>query len=437
MSNPTSLKTYIDQQSANGFFKGIAERIYLARELLCTYHDEARERQKDKPLSFVPFLSLDTITIDKVEQTEYPCDYYTISFPGIDFKAQPRKDYLEFRKEHFSNFSFCPSHLFVTKRIWGKVPSLNRDAMENVTEADLIIILGRILFNIIFCCHPYQGRKFFQETKQTNQTEKLFYDSNPGFIFDIDKNANRFINGYDIHENAWRLWNMFSDGQQTFLKDVLQGKFSSFETFFKGWGACFDFTHSQCKTPCEASIPAIVFDNYGILIFSDSCITNREATCDHVCSQLEMKCNNCKLPPDGRILNFLRVEAKVVKSGEAVFDADGKESILDLYDGKVITCDRISPAMGEEMIFSVVASKKNNILGLKYLLSMPIKAVQDSAQREYKKDEIIPLLAGVRICLFDDYEIVVPKDEDKNVASDSTAEQPPYADVGESPQNTD
>ncbi len=406
VASKTTLFEYIDHQNNTAYFSGIAERYFLAMEFMHLYNDEVSENT-ELAKQLTPFLNLKNIQVQKVEEE----DGDLIPKYSLAFSCQ-----VENPKDVFKNYAFGEKKLFYKKNFLSKVSNCtNADVVALCKNTDSLNVytLSVIAFYIYFGYHPFCGREYFASVDSSKEYEQKFFSQKRAFIFDLkEDNFNRFINGY--HNKAWELWNTLTDGQRDFWQQAFEGKYETYASFYQAWQNAYEgFICSYVKTGCDEKLCALVYGEKYALITSDNTIGTQSIRCRNCNNALIPTCDNCSLGVEKRVAKFSTLNVKlVVKKTVATAENQAveqtEESELCLYDGKTVYLNTLGQKGHEYPVFHVIASKKNNLLGLKYLLDDPIVATCGSTERIFKKDGVVPLLSGTQITPVTGCTIIVP-----------------------------
>ncbi len=397
-SSKIKLSEYLEAQAQMPYFSLLPERYLLARELLNTYNDQLKD-SKGGMSCIAPFLNLESVELESIEPEEDDSvQVYCVKLP----ETSPSD------KSPYSNYAFGNTRLFKTKGMLGKLhDSSNEDvnALLNKDPSYSVHTLATIAFYIYFGVHPLCGREYYESLDTSSEYDKGFFEKERKFIFELKDNPNRFVNGY--HSNVWTLWNNLLDCQRDFWSKAFGGGYKSYSEFYSEWHKCYgSFTISNVQTECLAKLKAIIFNENYALITSDNTIGNKTIRCRGCNNSLAQKCEDCQIPSEKRNANLLIINAKVAAVGTPASATEEKK--LALHDGRVVSAKDFVEGGDDKAIFEVIASKKNNLLGLKYLLDEPITVTCGSQEKKYSKDAVIPLLSGVHVQVLDGYEIITP-----------------------------
>ena len=399
------LKEYIEKQNETSYFSGLLERYYLAQEFICSFHDGYREKNGKNIAVIVPFFNLDNIEIQEVQPDEDTLvKHYKVILPDVKSIS---------KNEPFANASFADYRTLRFKPALGKTHDSDNgevSAHYKSKEEYVVSTLSLILFYIYFGYHPLCGRDYYECASISSDAERLFFKKKHDFIFKLEDNTNRFVNGY--HNGAWALWNTSSDLQQVFWKDVFCGTIKTYDDFYERWEKTYSgFSETVVSTPCDAKLKTVVFNEKYALITSDNTIGNKTIRCRGCNNDLSSKCENCQITVTNRNASLLTIKVKLIASQIKDGNACDEETEVELYSGKTLYTTG-SQSETRSAVFEVIASKKSNLLGLKYLADIPLEANCGSTTRFYKKDETIALLPGTQIhvlhVMSDIQKIVVP-----------------------------
>ena len=400
------LKEYIEKQNETSYFSGLLERYCLAQEFIYSFNDGYREKNRKNIVATVPFFNLDNIEIQEVQPDEDTlAKRYEVIFPDV-------KSILP-KNEPFANACYADYRTLRCKPALGKAHDSSNGEVSvfyKNKEEYVVSTLSLILFYIYFGYHPLCGRDFYECASISSEAERRFFQKKHEFIFKLEENSNRFVNGY--HNGAWALWNTVSNAQQAFWMDVFCGKFKTYDDFYARWEQSYSgFAETVVSTPCDVKLNAVVFDEKYALITSDNTIGNKTIRCRGCNNDLSSKCENCQVAAANRYAYLLTIKVKLFTKQENEGNSCEAENEIELYSGKTLYTTS-AQSDSQSAVFEVVASKKSNLLGLKYLADIPLEANCGSITRFYKKDEIIALLPGTQIhvlhVMSDIRKIVVP-----------------------------
>lgn len=402
------LKEYIEKQNNASYFSGLLERYYLAQEFIYSFNDGYREKNGKNIVATVPFFNLDNIKIQEVQPDEDTlAKRYKVIFPDV-------KSILP-KNETFANVCYADYRTLRCKPMLGKAHDSSNgevSAFYKNKEEYVVSTLSLILFYIYFGYHPLCGRDFYECASTSSDAERRFFQKKHDFIFKLEENSNRFVNGY--HNSAWLLWNTLSEVQKSFWNEVWVGTIKTYDDFYTRWEKSYSgFTEALVPTPCDAKLNTIVFDEKYALVTSDNAIGNRTIRCRGCNNDLLSKCENCQIAVASRNATLLTIKVKFFTKQGNEGNSCEAETEVELYSGKTLyTTSTSIQSDFKRAVFEVVASKKNNLLGLRYLLDIPLEADCGAVRRFYKKDETIALLPGTHIYVLhvmrDVQKIVVP-----------------------------
>ncbi len=403
----TTLYDYLEEQNTRSYFSGIVERYFLANEFFSSCNDTFAD-SNDSLTHIIPFLNLKNVHIQRLELEEGELiPKYLFIFPSIDEIGL---------NDHFDNYSFSDNSLFLVRKLTGLKESTNKDVITLCKKNESLYIktLSEIAFSIYFGYHPYCGREYYSSIDLSLNAEKEFFSRERHFIFDIKDNPNRFVNGY--HSKAWEFWNCITDAQKQFWIDAFSDKFETYEEFYQAWrDVYYNFVVSVIKTGCDEKLYSLVYNDKDALITSDNTIGNQSIRCRECNNALASRCGNCTLPFEKRAAEFSALKVKIeIKNAEQPSKAEKAEAEtveereLDLYDGKTVFLGMIDSKESNKAIFTVIASKKKGLLGLRCLLDTKIVATCGPQMRTFERDGIIPLLPGTRISPVEGSTIIVP-----------------------------
>lgn len=385
------LVDFIKTKTNETYFNSLITRFLLARELMYEYNDELI-KNSHIARNMTPFMNIYNIYLEETEIEDDQYEHYVLKFPTTFSDV----------KDQYTNFLFGDPRLFTYKMkpeqkyncTNGKVLSICKQ-----NNAYAIHTIGTILFYIYFGYHPFLGQKYYENTLTDNEYNRIFFQSRPKFIFDfnLNKNPNRFINGY--HSKAYELWNAQTESQKTFWQNTFIKKFITFNEFYENWQINYgNFTISNMQTICNETLDVIMINEQTPLIISDNKISLNTINCYKCNNALINNCENCKINSD--LCTFLNQKASLTFKNTK----NDNNLIINLYPEKIISI----PNQNKDTIinlFKVIKSKKiANLLGLKILTDKDIKAIYNNEEKSYQKDDIIPLFTGIKIIINDPLE---------------------------------
>ena len=381
-----TLGNYINNQNTFEYYKNTKERYLLAREFMYAYNDEVYKNTSIYR-NMTPFMNPDNIELMKIDSDEDDYKYW-ISFPNRFSSAN----------DLYQNFAFGDSRLFNYKDHDGKIKSSTNGMVVGINKRRrnyLLKTLSNLLFYIYFGYHPFCGRLYYNSLDVSIINNKRFFINKPKFIFDLDNNSNRFINGY--HDFAWQLWNQTSIEQKEFWLAALNNKYSDYEQFFKAWEKVYDcFELVKVNTLCGETIDTLVFSDKYTLMISKNKISANSISCYKCNNQVE--CDNC---------SFGYPIVKITKTKIQIINNEENKNMI-IYPKKIIMLDELIKTEKHNPCFEVVQSKKiNDLLGLKVLNDKTIIVTCDKNEKTYTRDDVIPLLANVSIAISDNCKIIV------------------------------
>ena len=406
-----TLTQCIDEMIGQSFFKSMPVRILMATELLNSYNDAlsvSKGTSKDLTPVWTPFLNPDLINVISLEKSEdaLVCPYYFYYSKLNDIDKQ----------EEFDNYHYASSILLTHRKGFLKEKTLTcGDIIKRYDDDCAVETIIRLLFYTVFGCHPLLGRKYYEIIERSKENERLFFAEPQTMIFDEDNKDNGFINGF--HEYQRLMWGAFDDEHKKFWLDFLSGKENDFQVLYKKWHELFDIVISNAKTPCQRIFPAIVFKNNSSIVYSDDFANKETIECWHL-PQVS-SCGQCKI--DHKLASVPKIEATIYKDND---EYRNNSQLVLFVDGRTITRGDIQNTEDNTAIFDVIASKKADIVGLKYLQSRPIIAKCGNISRTYETNGTIALLPGTKIFVFDEYVISIPgepKSEGVLTSSDKNA----------------
>lgn len=411
-----TLNDYLTEQNIDTFYTGFAERLFLATEFMNSIYDlytdvSNTKSSIDRPLiqkklKLIPFLNVDNLTIkahDVDDEALIQIRQFEVEIPlGI----------CENSKALFDNYAYVDKELLNTKHIFAGVKASTNEEVYKSKFVNVVTPLSRILFYILFCCHPFLGKDYYSKIARTDQDERKFFLGDIRFIFDLEGNTNRFINGF--HNRTWSLWKCLTEKQRLFWIETFNGRNTEYESFYSKWRDAYDgfyLTYSQAI--CGIKVPTIVYSNERhYIILSDFVVSSQKFRCDECIRNALNSCMNCLYPSDKRVIDILSMKLRLQSKSKASENEDSYDILMEkellVYNGMYINESDFPNGKKDCPIFMTVASKKGDLLGLKLMADQPIVANCGTYKREYSKDGLIPLLPGTNISIFGIYTIIVP-----------------------------
>lgn len=382
------LADYINSKNTSEYYKSLKERYLLAREFMYAYNDEV-SKNTSIYRNMTPFMNPDNIELTKIDSDEEDNKYW-ITFPNRFSSVD----------DLYKNFAFGDSRLFNYKDQDGKIKSSTNGMVVGINKRHrnyLLKTLSNLLFYIYFGYHPFCGRFYYSNLEVSITNNKRFFINKPKFIFDLDNNSNRFINGY--HDFAWQLWNYTSTKQKEFWNASFNNKYADYEQFFKAWENAYDcFEIVKLNTLCGETIEGLIFSDKYTLMISKNKISADVISCYKCNNQIAEQCENCSF-------GYPSVKVTLTKI-QIIDDKENKEMII--YPKRIIMLNELIKTEKNIPYFETVQSKKiNDLLGLKVLNDKIIKVTCDKIEKTYTKDDVIPLLANASIAISDNCKIIV------------------------------
>ena len=401
------LKEYIEQQIKTDYFSGLLERYRLANTFMGSFREQycaPNSKNEKATAATVPFFNPDNIEIEEISSDQV-AKRYVLTFPDTSVMLPKNK--------MFTNCSFADRRSLKCKpSVLSKKfhNSNNGDvaAFYRNKEAYIVSTLSVLLFYIYFGYHPLCGRDYYENANLSSHSKREFFSKKHDFIFKVEENKNRFINGY--HSEAWTLWNALSDSQKAFWNTVFVGEVKTYADFYQKWENAYpQFVETTVMTPCGAKLNTIVFDETYALVTSDNTIGNKRIRCERCNQNLLNECEDCSVASAHRIAGLLMLNIKLVADQTGNGTAEYEEKEMVLYSGKTLYASDFSNTQSSDALFEVITSKKGDLLGLKYLSSIPLEVNYGSETKFYKKNATVALLPGIQINVVPEiYKIVVP-----------------------------
>ena len=412
LSNKRSLAQYIAEQQNKKFYDGVIERYLLATELLNSYNDEC-EASKSDVKHRVSFFNPDNIEI-----TDVGCDdgvpRYNVVLP-VEILQE---------KTPFVNVQYAHCELLYTKNLFGKlIPATQENVWKRSDDSDQYAIhtLATLMFEICFCSHPFKGRKYYADIGLDRDRE--FFAQKHKFIFDIEDNDNRFVNG--PHSYAWALWDQTSEIQRQFWKNAFYNEKWKYSDFRSNWLKAYDsyMSISSVYTPCGEKLTALVYDEDYILIPSNCGIGCNAIRCKYCKEGIRQKCASaCPVPAEKQVARFNKQSVTLIYRKTSA-NSDGSEQISErrvkakVYDGKIVkTADFNSETESKELFKVVCSSKHRDLLGLQCLTDDPTVVSNAKGRTSVSRNGVIALLPDTQIQVGTNYYIETVAAPPKQVA---------------------
>lgn len=403
----TDIAAYLQGISVKNLYSNIPERFDLISEMFNAYIDWQQSHPDTNVWTYTPCISPELISLTPIaaEDDRVTWQRYQVEFPSADAFDMSAP---------FVNFENVPARLLGFDENGQKVCPTLADVCAKCEMADVVGVLARIAFQILFGCHPCKGRDYHAPIVMTPEDAYEFFSSDPQMIFDnIQDNTNRFINSY--HDKEWLLWNRLNAEQKEFWTLAFGGGYINAEELRDAFVAAYTYLISHVVAPCGQPFTTLVFgEKKSIMIVSDNAISLSQIHCRECFNHMINKCRDCQFPE--RIAKFQNTVVKLERR-EVVPRDDGVEEIHSLskkfviHDGMIIKGTDFPDLKATEDYFLVVAStKKVNLVGLRNLRDVPIVMTQNGATRSFGKGAIIPLLPGIIIPIEDHYHVVLAGD---------------------------
>lgn len=214
--------------------------------------------------------------------------------------------------------------------------------------------IGVILFELCFWCHPFRGKKEFDNPCFTEETIKDIYGKKAVFIFDPIDESNRIV----LNNYSAKRWNC----SPKYVRDFFLHAFSKetiqtpeYRKSFIDWQALFVRIHNDIIR-CKSCGSLIVFDNM-------SCV----CPCCNQSTGVEY----------------------VIETGKYnyIFPAAKGKRVISYWD------------LSLSVYGEVVSAKNNpNTLGIKNLTNSNwIASINGNSIRQFSSGEIVPIKEGVEI----------------------------------------
>ena len=363
-SNKMKLSEYLDGQRGASYYPLFGERLLAASELF-GFLTDPEEKEVAESAAKIDF-DLDAFLLEEIKDYDGDADgfkHYSVSFD-------------ESRKEIAES---------------GQAKKAEEVAFH----------LACALFRICFCHHPLKGRAYYESLSRSEETDRKFFADHPRFIFDLDDNPNRFINGY--HEITYEIWICLNEAQQAFWKDAFGRKIDNLEALKARWDAAYSFRTIISRTPCGEKYPSLFFDEKTILIPTENMISNQSVYCRYGKSAMEIKCEACTV--EMKRTSYLKIPLTVECAAEGEEKTPKK---IIAFDKKTIYVKDILDSEEEKEAFCVIESQKAAVLGLKNLTDRAIDCTCGSEEKTYEKGKVIPMLPGMRIAFDETHTLIVP-----------------------------
>ncbi len=223
--------------------------------------------------------------------------------------------------------------------------------------------LAVLLYRLLFLAHPLEGKRVLKIPYLTQESEYIFYGSDPIFVWDPSNDTNRPVKG--IHNNEIKFWSLYPE----FIRNTFERAFS-YEFMAGG-----DYTHRITEREWQQVFMAL----RGVTIKCPKC--RHETFVDPI--QPSSKCINC----DYSIERYPVLKAK-------------KVSVVLAPQQKVYACNVMRDKDDfRETVGVIVTSKTDpSILGLINLTDDTwVATLPDGATKSLAKGQVIRLGSGLKI----------------------------------------
>lgn len=394
-----TLRQYLTQCYRTDYYGTVAERLRLAGEFLNTVKDEYIDDCATRAQGEIVLLNADSVFVDEVPG-DGEIRNYRVSFA----EQTPSPDKI------FMNYAYAlPQVIADVDDLATLVPRTETEAVAYATptayDRDMYTrTVATLMFEIVFCVHPYKGRAYFRNADVSFAYEERFFLAEHRFVFDLDGNPNRFVNGY--RDCARRLWQCLTHAQHEFWLWVTDPDFDGdFAAFAKGWHDAFDYVYNHLFAPCGQRFPALKFDEgMHALVVSSAGVSADTMPCrrDGVCLAGRSFCpadeNNCVV----RNVYAVATCFKVAIDGNSLRATFHKK--VKLYPKRTLCAEDFGETGGEPLLRTVCSSK--GVMGLR-CIATTVKRLSDS--HVYELGEVVPFEIGAKFMTSPTTFIVVNK----------------------------
>ncbi len=429
----TNLASYVKTETQRNLYLGIPERLDLIQELVNAYNDWMQSLPRADGWKSTPCFTLENISIfpTTCEDERVTWQHYQIKFPAVshfDLDAP------------FANYENLPPRLLGFDDQGQRVCATGADACDKCELFDVVGIMARLMFRILFGHDAFVGRAFYEGVTMTEDERYEFFSSSPAMIFeDIQNNPNRFINSY--HDKAWLLWNRLNADQKEFWKQAFDGGFINFDELRDAWLSAYSYVISTSVAPCGQAFTTLVFNKKSTLIVSDNAISPQLIHCRGCFNHMIDQCRDCQRPE--RIAKFQTLwvcleRKEIVERDDDVEELHSLSRKMLIHDGMIIKGSDFPDLRDPADMFMVVASTKRvNLIGLKNLRDVPVIVTQNGTDKAFPKNSVIPLLPGVQVPIGNHYYLaMITATDTKEATTDKGSDVPPPAQPAESPKNS-
>lgn len=441
-SNKNTLANYLAKQKEKWFFIGTIERYLLAAEFINAYNDEFGDK-KSTVARRLPFFNPENIGIENIA-CEDGLQRFKVVFPEFDYAND--------KSTLYYNIEYGHGELFETKNFIGKPHTSNLSEVWNrcngsdKSDKYAVFTLATILFEIYFCCHPFKGREYYSRVTLNVEDDRDFFANDHKFIFDLQDNPNRFVNG--PHSYAWTLWDQSTEAQREFWKNTFNNKKLTYKQFYESWRAAYGsyLAISSTYTPCNERLNVLVYGDDYALIPSNVGIGLNAIICRNCRESILNRCaSSCPVSKDKQVTRFNK-QAVTLCYRQTVTNADGSQEVNErqikasVYDGKIIKTTDFCENVEDKELFSVITStKRRDLLGLKCLTDDGARVTNDRETVLAPRNGVIALLPNTQIDVKDTYIIktVTVAPQGRVAAKPNQTAAQGASDAKEQPTSTD
>ncbi len=360
MKQEYTLRELLELGAAESYYSATVERFSLARYFMNFMRNYIDSREENKTKASIN-MNLDTLCV-KIERNDLGENQYIFSL-----KNKPVDE-----NNPFDNFAYVGNKLLQAVAEKGLTYSKHVPSKKDKIQAVAII-----LFEILFACHPYKGNTYFTSAVESPEKELEFFTNSKLFIFDDAVGKKIRINGY--HDVPFALWEMLSEGQKSFLKKGISGavKKEDFASFYDEWYVKFKYKRINYLTQCGQEIFGLEFEKDDFVLFAtDIFYGKNEIICYSADQSNYRTCAKCTFAEQKVKAVSYKARVTLTNAGLGRKATESTEKEISIKVGMEITGrDLDKKNGGDEVVFTVIPSKKINTIGLHYTGDQVVTAV--------------------------------------------------------------
>lgn len=388
MKTEYTIREFVESALASSYAGTFPQRLKLACRFMEFYYNLQDKKEERKASAF---MNPDTITF-KVSTSDDGDEIYSFN----EF-TEPEKAWLELE---YNNYDYASRGMLARacdKLNRKKDLFTNRDARECCDELSKLQMASYILFYIIFGCHPYKSKSFYDQLTYTPR-QMLAYFCKVLFIFNPNAPQGTTIEGY--HNLPLDLWKkltvsqhkVFANAFNAYSKsdkkdDKTDRRYRSFKDFYYAWTRAFRYDTLILRAPCGEKIPALMFSEKKTIIATDIAIWENRAHCKNCNKAVYDKCKECRYKESG-IVEATIIKARVTVdnsyAGKKATESTTKEIPIRV-DLNITGYDLDPQNGGFDVVFTVIPTKTRGVLGLEYKGEKPIYVLYPDGQENFFK----------------------------------------------------